>query len=142
MTTDIIVGYPTETEAEFEETLKVVSEVQYDSAFMFRYSVRPSTVAAGYDDDVPEADKIRRLQKLIKLQQGISYDQNQRELNQIRFSLVEGYSKRNKEKMRARTEGNKTVLFEAHGLKNGSIVPVRINAADAFTLHGEVVEPN
>ncbi len=142
LTTDIIVGYPTETESEYEETLKVVSEVRYDSAFMFRYSVRPGTVAAKFDDDVPEADKIRRLQKLIKLQQGISYEQNQQELNQIRFSLVEGYSKRDKNKMRARTDGNKTVIFEAHGLKNGTIVPIRIKAADAFTLHGEVVEPN
>ncbi len=142
LTTDIIVGYPTETEAEYEETLKVVSEVRYDSAFMFRYSVRPGTVAAKFDDDVSEADKIRRLQKLIKLQQGISYEQNQQEINQIRFSLVEGYSKRDKNKMRARTDGNKMVIFEAHGLKKGAIVPVRIKAADAFTLHGEVVESN
>ncbi len=142
LTTDIIVGYPTETEEEYEATLKVVSEVQYDSAFMFRYSVRPGTEAAKFIDDVPEEDKIRRLNKLIKMQQKISYDQNQREVNQVRFSLIEGYSKRNPEKMRARTDGNKTVLFEAQGLDEGSIVPVKILAADAFTLHGEIVKPN
>ncbi len=142
LTTDIIVGYPSETESEFEETLKTVSEVRYDSAFMFRYSVRPGTVAADYDDDVPEADKIRRLQKLIKLQQGISYEQNQREIGQVRYGLVEGYSKRSPEKMRARTEGNKTVLFDAHDIPEGTIVPVKISAADAFTLHGKIAEPN
>ncbi len=142
LTTDIIVGYPTETESEYEETLKVVSEVRYDSAFMFRYSVRPGTAAADFVDDVSEEDKIRRLNKLIKLQQGISYEQNQRELNQVRFALIEGYSKRSPEKMRARTDGNKTVLFEDKGFKKGAIVPVKITVADAFTLHGEVVELN
>ncbi len=142
LTTDIIVGYPTETESEYEETLKIVSDVRYDSAFMFRYSVRPGTAAADFVDDVSEDDKIRRLNKLIKLQHGISYEQNQRELNQVRFALIEGYSKRSPEKMRARTDGNKTVLFEDKGFKEGAIVPVKITAADAFTLHGEIVEPN
>ena len=140
--TDIIVGYPSETEAEFEETLKAVSEIRYDSAFMFRYSVRPGTVAAGYDDDVPEEDKIRRLQKLIKLQQEISYEQNQREIDQVRFSLVEGFSKRSPEKMRARTDGNKIVLFDATDIEVGSILPIKITAADAFTLHGKIAELN
>ncbi|HDL00626.1 MAG TPA: TRAM domain-containing protein, partial [candidate division Zixibacteria bacterium] len=126
----------------YEETLKIVSDVRYDSAFMFRYSVRPGTAAADFVDDVSEDDKIRRLNKLIKLQHGISYEQNQRELNQVRFALIEGYSKRSPEKMRARTDGNKTVLFEDKGFKEGAIVPVKITAADAFTLHGEIVEPN
>ena len=142
LTTDIIVGYPSETESEFEETLKAVSEIRYDSAFMFRYSVRPGTVAAGYDDDVPEEDKIRRLQKLIKLQQEISYEQNQREIDQVRFSLVEGFSKRSPEKMRARTDGNKIVLFDASDIEVGSILPIKITAADAFTLHGKIAEPH
>ena len=142
LTTDLIVGYPSETEEEFKETLAAVSEIRYDSAFMFRYSVRPGTTAAQYDDDVPEEDKIRRLNELIKLQQSISYEQNQRELGQIRFSLVEGFSKRNSDKMRARTDGNKTVLFDGNHYDVGSVIPVKIHAADAFTLHGEVVEPN
>lgn len=142
LTTDLIVGYPSETEEEFKETLAAVSEIRYDSAFMFRYSVRPGTTAAQYDDDVPEEDKIRRLNELIKLQQSISYEQNQREVGQIRFSLVEGFSKRNADKMRARTDGNKTVLFDGNHYDVGSVIPVKIHAADAFTLHGEVVEPN
>ena len=102
LTTDLIVGYPSETEEEFRQTLAAVEEIRYDSAFMFRYSVRPGTTAAKYDDDVPEEDKIRRLNELIKLQQSISYEQNQREVGEIRFSLIEGRSKRNADKMRAR----------------------------------------
>lgn len=141
ITTDLIVGFPSETEAEFEETLKAVSEIRYDSAFMFRYSIRPGTTAASYDDDVLEEEKIRRLNKLIALQQDISYEQNQREVGQVRSALVEGQSKRSKESMRARTDGNKTVLFDAGDYPLGTILPVRITAADAFTLHGEVVEP-
>lgn len=142
ITTDLIVGFPTETEEEYEATLDAVQKVRYDAAFMFRYSVRPGTTAAKYDDDVPEEDKIRRLNRLIKMQQQIAYEQNQRELGRISFSLVEGNSRRDKETLRARTEGNKTVLFKADGIGAGQIVPVRITAADAFTLHGELVEPD
>ena len=142
ITTDLIVGFPSETEEEFEQTLAAVREVQYDSAFMFRYSVRPGTTAARFKDDVPEEDKIRRLNALIGLQQQIAFERNQREINQVRFSLVEGFSRRSTEHLRARTDGNKTVLFRAENLAPGSIVPVRITSADAFTLHGELAEVN
>lgn len=142
ITTDLIVGFPTETEQEYEQTLKAVREVLYDTAFMFRYSVRPGTAAAQYEDDVPEAEKIRRLNKLIDLQQQIGRERNQRELNQIRYSLIEGVSRRSRQYLRARTEGNKTVLFKTNGISAGTIVPIRITAADAFTLHGELKEPN
>ncbi len=142
ITTDLIVGFPSETEEEFEQTLDAVRQVQYDSAFMFRYSVRPGTTAAKYDDDVPEADKIRRLNKLIKMQQEISYERNQREVGGTRMGLVEGESRRSSAKLRARTEGNKTVVFDGGGMPAGSLVPIRITAADAFTLHGEVERGN
>ncbi len=142
ITTDLIVGFPTETEQEYEQTLQAVREVRYDAAFMFRYSVRPGTAAAHYEDDVPEGEKIRRLNKLIKLQQQISRERNQRELNQIRYSLIEGVSRRSRQYLRARTEGNKTVLFKTNGVSAGTIVPIRITAADAFTLHGELEEAN
>ncbi len=140
ITTDLIVGFPGETEAEYEETLDAVREIQYDSAFMFRYSVRPGTTASRYEDDVPEEEKIRRLNKLIQLQQGIAYERNQREVGRIALSLVEGKSRRSSERWRARTDGNKTVLFEADNVREGQVVPVRIGAADAFTLHGELAE--
>ena len=142
LTTDLIVGFPGETEEEFEHTLNVVRQVKYDSAFMFRYSVRPGTTAARLEDDVAEEEKIRRLTKLIDLQQEISLKQNQRELDQIRYGLVEGVSRRDDSFMRARTEGNKTVLFEGGDVSVGSIVPVRVTEADAFTLHGRIEEAN
>jgi len=142
ITTDLIVGFPTETEKEFEQTLNVVRRVRYDSAFMFRYSVRPGTIAAGYEDDVSEEGKIRRLKKLISLQQKIGYEQNQREINQLRQSIVEGASRRDSKVLRARTEGNKTVLFEAENVSPGDIVPIRITSADAYTLHGRMEVSN
>jgi tRNA-2-methylthio-N6-dimethylallyladenosine synthase len=142
LTTDLIVGFPSETEEEYEMTLDAVTRIRYDSAFMFRYSIRPGTTAAKLEDNVPEADKIRRLNRLIKLQQQISYEMNQREVGQIRTGLVEGDSRRSTQFRRARTEGNKTVLFRGEQAAVGSVVAVRIVAADAFTLHGELVEPN
>ena len=140
ITTDLIVGFPSETEAEFECTLAAVREIQYDSAFMFRYSVRPGTAAADYDDDVTEEDKIRRLNKLIEIQQKISQERNQREIGQTRMSVVEGLSRRSDEFFRARTEGNKIALFKSDDIRLGEIVPVKIESADAFTLHGAVEE--
>jgi tRNA-2-methylthio-N6-dimethylallyladenosine synthase len=140
ITTDLIVGFPTEKEEEFEQTLDIVRQVQYDSAFMFRYSVRPGTTASRYLDDVPEEDKIRRLNKLIAVQQEIATARNQREIGQVRFCMVEGNSRRSEDFMRARSEGNKTVLFKANNINNGEIVPLRITSADAFTLHGKLEE--
>ena len=140
ITTDLMVGFPSETEQEYEDTLAAVERVCYDAAFMFRYSVRPGTAAAKYPDDVPEDVKIRRLNRLIKLQQRISCETNQREVGRVCYSLVEGRSRRSDEYLRARTEGNKTVLFKAAGVRIGSVLPIRVTEADAYTLHGEVVE--
>ncbi len=141
LSTDIIVGYPSETGEEFEMTLDVVRKVRYDTAFMFKYSSRPGTRSAEFTDSVPEDEKSDRLIRLIKLQQSIGYEQNQREIGQIKYSLVEGFSKRSKDKLRARTEGNKTVLIPVtEKIEPGQFVPIKINAADAFTLHGEIVE--
>ncbi|HOP07192.1 MAG TPA: tRNA (N6-isopentenyl adenosine(37)-C2)-methylthiotransferase MiaB [candidate division Zixibacteria bacterium] len=137
LTTDLIVGFPTETDEEYEQTLGAVEKVGYDAAFMFRYSVRPGTKAAELSDDVPEAIKIARLSKLIDLQQKISFERNQREIGQIRLGLVEGFSRRSQDLYRARTEGNKIVLFSASEAAPGQIIPIRITRADAFTLHGE-----
>jgi tRNA-2-methylthio-N6-dimethylallyladenosine synthase len=142
VTTDLIVGFPSETEEEYEQTLTAVREVQYDAAFMFRYSVRPGTTAAKYEDDIPERDKIRRLNRLIALQKGIAYERNQREVGRICYSLVEGTSRRDDKMYRARTEGNKTAIFSGEKFSAGDIVPLRVTAADAFTLHAEPVGIN
>lgn len=140
LTTDLIVGFPTESEDEYKQTIDAVKEIGFDAAFMFRYSVRPGTAATRLNDDVPEEDKIRRLSELIKVQQQIGHERNQREVGQVRSSLVEGVSRRNEKYLRARTEANKTVLFEAAGIPNGTVVPIRVSSADAFTLHGDLVE--
>jgi tRNA-2-methylthio-N6-dimethylallyladenosine synthase len=140
LTTDLIVGFPGETMNDYELTLQAVRRIEFDAAFMFRYSVRPGTAAAALDDDVPEDVKIDRLNRLIRLQQSISQKCNQREVGQIRRSVVEGHSRRSRRFARARTEGNKTVLFESEAPPVGQIVPIRITSADAFTLHGELVQ--
>ncbi len=142
ITTDLIVGFPTETEEEFEQTLTAVRRIRYDSAFMFRYSIRPGTVAARYTDDVSEEDKIRRLNKLIKIQQEISHEVNQREIGRVQMGLVEGFSRRSEKILRARTEGNKIVLFKSSQSKPGTVVPIKVFEADAFTLHGELAGLN
>ncbi|HUV31324.1 MAG TPA: tRNA (N6-isopentenyl adenosine(37)-C2)-methylthiotransferase MiaB [Acidobacteriota bacterium] len=140
ITTDLIVGFPTESDDEYEDTLAAVREFQFDTAFMFRYSPRPGTEASGFPDDVAEPVKISRLNRLIALQQAMSRQVNQREIGRVRHSLVEGYSRRSRDYLRARTEGNKTVLFKTVAVPEGTVLPVRITAADAFTLHGEIVE--
>jgi tRNA-2-methylthio-N6-dimethylallyladenosine synthase len=143
LTTDLIVGFPSETEDEYEQTLEAVRTVRFDAAFMFRYSVRPDTAAARFDDDVPEEEKISRLNRLIKLQQEIGEEQNQREVSQVRHGMVEGYSRRSEQYYRARTEGNKIVLFENECvLEPGVVVPVKITSADAYTLHGDMMRVN
>ncbi|UCC45140.1 MAG: tRNA (N6-isopentenyl adenosine(37)-C2)-methylthiotransferase MiaB, partial [Candidatus Zixiibacteriota bacterium] len=142
LTTDLIVGFPSETVEEYEDTLSAVRRIQYDSAFMFRYSIRPGTEAAAFDDDVPEPEKIRRLKRLIDLQQETSRKVNRRELGEVRFSLVEGRSRRSPDLFRARTEGNKTVLFSGDEIEVGSVVPIEVTAADAFTLHGILARVN
>ena len=109
---------------------------------MFRYSVRPGTVAAKYNDDVPEEDKIRRLNKLIGIQQDIGHQVNQREVGVVQTALVEGKSRRNDKVSRARTERNKIVLIDAPDLEVGSVVSVNVTRADAFTLHGSKVALN
>jgi len=140
LTTDLIVGFPGETVDEYEMTLDAVRRIEYDTAFMFRYSVRPGTEAAGLEDDVPEPEKIERLNRLIDLQQSISLRRNQGEVGRVRQALVEGYSRRSDEFARARTEGNKTVLFRSPRPQLGTVIPLRITSADAFTLHGEPVQ--
>ncbi|MFH1686176.1 MAG: tRNA (N6-isopentenyl adenosine(37)-C2)-methylthiotransferase MiaB [bacterium] len=140
LTTDLIVGFPSETDQEYRQTLDLVNEIGFDAAFMFRYSVRPGTAAAQLVDDVPEEVKIERLSRLIDHQQKISFQRNQREVGAVRQGLVEGYSRRSKDLYRARTEGNKIILFAADKVAAGTIRPLRVVSADAFTLHGEIIE--
>ncbi|SYZ74118.1 (Dimethylallyl)adenosine tRNA methylthiotransferase MiaB [Candidatus Zixiibacteriota bacterium] len=137
LTTDLIVGFPSETEEEFQMTLEAAEKIRFDSAFMFRYSPREGTAAYRFDDDVPEQEKIRRLTKLINLQKKISYEKNQEEIGRTRQVLVDGFSRRSDTLLKGKTEGFKTVLFVGEAAMIGTIQNIRITEADSWTLHGE-----
>lgn len=140
LTTDLIVGFPTETEEDFKQTLKMVEKVEFDSAFMFRYSVREKTKAASFPDDVPEEAKLERLHTLIDLQKQISKRKNQRMIGKILKVLVDGKSGRDKDKFKGKTTTNKTVVIQANENILGTIASVKILDADSFTLFGRLEE--
>ena len=140
ITTDIFVGYHDETEEDFQQTLSLVREVGFDSAFMFKYSERPGTFAARHlPDNVPEEEKIRRLNELIALQTEISAQRNKLDEGQEFEVLVEGFSKRSREQLCGRTEQNKMVVFDKAGHHIGERVRVRITGSTSATLFGEAL---
>ena len=139
LSTDIFVGYHSETEEDHQMSLDLMREVGYDSAFMFKYSERPGTYASKYlPDDVPEEEKIRRLNELIALQTEISAQQNKKDEGKTFDVLVEGFSKRSREQLCGRTEQNKMVVFPKAGHHIGETVQVRITGSTSATLLGEV----
>lgn len=139
LTTDIIVGFPTETEEEFQDTLRLVEEIRYDSAYMFMYSPRAGTVAAdSMRDDVPLAVKKRRLQQLIDLQEAISHEKNQEEIGRVHEVLVEGPSRKDPEALQGRTRTDKMVVFKGQRRLVDNLVKVRITGGNSHTLFGEV----
>ena len=141
LSTDIFVGYHGETEADHEESLRIMREVGYDSAFMFKYSERPGTYASKHlPDDVPEDVKIRRLNELIMVQNENSARANHAEVGNIREVLVEGPSKRSRKQLCGRTEQNKMVVFDKGNHHIGEYVKVRITGSTSATLLGEAVE--
>ena len=136
LSTDIIVGFPSETEADFEKTLEVMRKVEFDSAFMFRYSIREGTKAASFVDDVPEKEKLRRLYTVIKLQKDISGRKNRDLVGKTFQILVDERSKRDENKWKGKTRTNKTVVVDGDANLLGKIVIVKIDEADTFTLFG------
>ena len=138
LSTDIFVGYCSETEEDHQLSLSLMREVGYDSAFMFKYSERPGTYASKHlPDDVPEEVKIRRLNELIALQTEISAQQNRKDEDRAFDVLVEGFSKRSREQLCGRTEQNKMVVFDKGTHHIGETVPVRITGSTSATLLGE-----
>ena len=140
LSTDIFAGYCSETEEDHQQSLSLMRECGYDSAFMFKYSERPGTFASRhFPDDVPEETKIRRLEELIALQNELSAESNHRCIGKEYEILVEGVSKRSKEQLFGRTEQNKVVVFDRGDHRPGEYVKVRITDASSATLKGEEV---
>ena len=140
LSTDIFVGYHSETEEDHQLSLSLMREVGYDSAFMFKYSERPGTYASKHlPDDVPEEEKIRRLNELIQLQTEMSAIQNKKDEGKEFDVLVEGFSKRSREQLCGRTEQNKMVVFDKGSHHIGETVKVKITGSTSATLLGEII---
>lgn len=139
--TDVFCGFHDETLEDHAETLSLMREVGFDTAFMFKYSERPGTFAQKHlPDNVPEEEKVRRLNEIIALQSQLSLESNLREVGKTVEVLVEGFSKRSRDDMYGRTSQYKTVVFPRNGRHIGEIVRVLVKEASAATLKGEIVE--
>ena len=140
ISTDIIAGFCSETEEQHQDTISLMKEVDYDFAFMFKYSERPRTLAERkFEDDVAEEDKSRRLEEIIALQLDSSLMRNQAHVGNIFEVLVEGLSKRSDQKVFGRTTQNAVVIFDKENYKPGDYVTVKITDCSSATLQGEIV---
>lgn len=141
ISTDLFCGFHSETEEDYQETLSLMREVGYDSAFLFKYSERPGTYAAkNLPDTVEEEEKVRRLQGMIDLQNQLSEESNLRDIGKEFDVLIEGFSKRSREQLFGRTSQNKVVIFDKKNYHVGQFVKVRINRASSATLFGDTIE--
>ena len=140
ISTDVIVGFCGETEADFMETYNLMAEIHYDSAFMFKYSSREGTLAhKTLDDDVSEEEKGRRLKEIIELQEGISHEINQGLIGETVEVLVEGESRRDPDRYQGKTNGFKTTVFPKEDSEVGDLVRVKVESSTAHTLIGSMV---
>ena len=140
LSTDIFAGYCTETEEDHQESLSLMRECAYDSAFMFKYSERPGTYASKhFQDDIDEDTKVRRLNELIALQNELSAESNRKCVGQTYEVLVEGVSKRSKDQLFGRTEQNKVVVFDRGSNRIGDFIQVQITESSSATLKGIVI---
>ena len=141
LSTDIFVGYHSETEEDHQQSLALMREVGYDSAFMFKYSERPGTYASKHlPDNIPDEEKIRRLNEMIALQTEISAQQNKKDEGKEFDVLLEAFSKRSREQLMGRTEQNKAVVVNKGNHHIGETVRVKITGSTSATLLGEIVE--
>lgn len=141
LSTDIIAGFPTETIDDHLDTLSLMSEVEFDGAFMFKYSPREGTKAWNMNDDITDEEKLERLNEIINFQNKISYKKNQSEIGKVFEILVEGESKKNPQEWMGRTKTNKVVVFD-NSIENaqaGTLLNVKIESANSATLFGNIV---
>ena len=139
LSTDVIAGFCSETIEDHRATMDIMSWVGYDSAYMFKYSERPGTLAAKkFDDDVSEEEKIRRLNEIIDLQRDLSLQSNRKDIGKTFEVLVEGMSKRDENKYFGRTSQNKVVIFDRQDTKKGDYIKVKIDDCTSATLFGSI----
>ncbi len=140
VSSDIIAGFCTETEEEHQDTLSIIEYSNYSMSYMFFYSERPGTLAARkYEDDVPKKEKKRRLAEIIRLQNQISHDHNQRDIGKTYEVLIEGDSKKSEQDFRGRNTQNKMIIFPKQpGLQPGDYVQVKVEDATSATLLGRI----
>ena len=139
ISTDIIVGFPGETEEDFEQTLSLAEEVRYDSAFTFLYSPRPGTPAAEYEDQIPEQIKHERFNRLVDTMNRISAEKNAAYVGRICRVLVDGPDRKNSGMLSGRTEEFKLVDFEGPEEITGQTVDVEITGSNTFSLRGRLI---
>jgi tRNA-2-methylthio-N6-dimethylallyladenosine synthase len=140
ISTDTISGFCTETEEDHQDTLSLIETVQYDFAYMFKYSERPGTLAAKkLEDDIEESVKGRRLQEIIDLQMSISEVSNKRDIGKTFQVLVEGPSKKSPEFLQGRNPQNKVIVFPRENFEKGQYVNVLVNGCTSATLRGVAV---
>ena len=139
LSSDFIVGFPGETEAEFEQTLKLVQDIAFDLSFVFIYSPRPGTPAANLADDTPHEEKVRRLEALNEVIEAETARINQTMIGTVQRCLVEGVSKKDPDQLQARTANNRVVNFAGQPRLINQMVDIEIKEAFTFSLRGEVV---
>ena len=139
LSSDFIVGFPGETEAEFEQTLKLVQDIAFDLSFVFIYSPRPGTPAANLPDETPHEEKVRRLEALNEVIEAETARINQTMLGTVQRCLVEGVSKKDPDQLQARTANNRVVNFTGHPRLINQMVDLEITEAFTFSLRGEMV---
>lgn len=140
LSTDLIVGFPGETDEDFADTINLMKEVKFDSAFNFKYSSRPGTKASEYEDKISEKIKQKRLQEVINLQKKHTLGHNKQLVGSIQKVLIEKQSKLSKNQWAGRTDSNKWVIFNKKSFKINEIVDVKIEEAKGITLHGKILK--
>ena len=138
ITSDVMVGFPGETDADFEDTLRAIEAVRFDMIYSFIYSPREGTPAAK-EEQIPDAVKSARFDRLLKIQTDIMYEKNQTSVGETVRVLCDGISKNDENTYSGRTEGNKIVFFDAEEKDCGTFVNVRIQSAESFAMRGEIV---
>jgi tRNA-2-methylthio-N6-dimethylallyladenosine synthase len=137
VTTDLIVGFPGETEADFEQTLDLVREVEFDQAYVFKYSPRQETPAALMPDQVPQEVRETRNQELLRVVNEVGRRRYEREVGRRVEVLVEGPSRKNAARLEGRTGTNKLVVFEGNERHLGQVLEMRVVRTGNFTLYGD-----